>query len=315
MGVGVALHGLMVIDKPPGVSTSHLVRKVAHHASPAGRSKAGHAGTLDPFASGVVLAVFGDATRLQSLAMDMEKVYVAEVLFGVRTDTLDPDGRVVAEADPGPCPPEGVQEAVVELTGEIDQLPPAFSALKVEGRRAYELARKGQDPGLRARRVHIKEIEILATRWPSLELRVRCSAGTYVRALARDLGDAVGLPAYLRALRRTEVGPFGLDAALAVPDQAELPAAELIREALRPPLAVVEAAGLATLEVSHVDARAFVSGRILRAYGGDATEGRRVGVTWCSHAAGLRLVGIGEQRQGGLAPSVVLADARAEIEY
>ncbi len=311
----MAPHGLLVLDKPPGVSTSYLVRKIASRVSGGDRPKAGHAGTLDPFASGVVLALIGDATRLQSLAMRMDKVYVAEVLLGVRTDTLDPDGSVIAEADPGPCRADDLREALVALTGEISQLPPRFSALKVGGRRAYELARKGEHPELSERRVHVKELELLSLRWPTLQLRVRCSAGTYVRALARDIGEALGLPAHLRGLRRMSVGPFEVGAAIAPADSGELPDEETVRAALKPPLAVVEAAGLETLQVSDAEARAFVSGRLLRQIVCAAPVGERVGVTWLTRSGGLRLLGVGEVRdRGAVAPSVVLACARADAE-
>jgi tRNA pseudouridine55 synthase len=315
-GLVVAKHGLLVLDKPTGVSTSFLVRKLARRMSPGEKKpKAGHAGTLDPFASGIVLTLMGDATRLQSLAMGMEKTYVARVLLGVQTDTLDPEGRVVAEADPGPCRPEAVDEAVESLTGELEQLPPAYSALKVSGQRAYTLARQGKDPGLKPRRVHVKGLELLSMRWPELELRVRCSAGTYIRSLARDLGAALGAPAHLLALRRTAVGPFTVERALAPRGPSELPSCEELSAALLPPLSVVEAAGLKVVHASEDDARAFAAGRVIRGSSASLSGAERVAVTWSTPDGAVDLLGLGEVREhDAIAPAVVLAAARAAVE-
>ena len=311
----MTVHGLLVLDKPPGVSTAHLVRIVARHAVDERRPRAGHAGTLDPFASGIVLALLGDATRLQDLAMGLEKTYVATVLLGEQTDTLDPDGELVAKADPGPYRPGALLEALANLVGEIDQIPPAYSALKVAGRRAYQLARKGKIPELRARKVVVRRLELLAVRWPRLDLRVRCGAGTYIRSLARDLGERLGVPAHLLALRRTAVGPFDVGRAVAIADPAELPERDQLRSALRPPLSIVEAAGLATVTVAQADAWAFVSGQAIAVETKPTAEGGRIAVTASTPSGRDLLLGLGAIRSGGaLAPVVVLSGARAEVE-
>lgn len=227
----------------------------------------------------MLLALVGDATRLSDLAMALPKTYEARVRFGWRTDTLDPEGEVVDECDPGEERPLPLDRFV----GDIEQMPPAFSALKVKGRRAYELARRGEAPELKARTVTVYACEG-ETDWPHANLRIRCGAGTYIRAIARDLGEAVGLPASLVALRRTAIGPYAAEQA----------------GTLFPPLSLVEAAGLPAVEVGRDEARRFVSGQAI------AYEGQ-------GHAAavhGDRLLGLGDAARGKLHPFRVLAGAR-----
>jgi tRNA pseudouridine55 synthase len=274
-----AMHGLLILDKQAGISSARALDAVKE----AYAGKVGHAGTLDPFATGVLLALIGDATRLSDLAMALPKEYVARVRFGWRTDTLDPDGEVVAECDPGPERALPVERFV----GTIEQRPPAFSALKLGGRRAYALARRGEAPELppRAVTIHACEAEVA---WPEATLRVRCGAGTYIRALARDLGDAIGLPASLVALRRTAIGPFRAEQA----------------GTLLPPERLVEAAGLPTADLTRDDALRFVTGR---AVGCDA-EGRVAAL------CGGRLLGLGDAARGQLRPASVLAQARRDLE-
>ena len=206
LAILVPMHGLVVLDKPAGI-TSH--RALAPVKATAGRGvRVGHAGTLDAFATGVLIVMVGDATRLFDSLGTLEKEYEAVVRFGEETDTLDPEGEVVRRVHPGPDAPPGLTEAVAALVGEIDQVPPVYSALKVKGRRASDRARSGESPELAPRRVTIHAAEIYGSTWPDVGLRIRCSSGTYVRAIARDLGVAIGLPARLEALRRTAIGPF-----------------------------------------------------------------------------------------------------------
>jgi len=195
--------GVIPIDKPAGPTSFDVVRAVRRAY---GVRKAGHTGTLDPFATGVLLVCVGRATRLVPWLQAGEKEYLATVCFGVETDTLDPTGEVAREASADGLTRAALEAALPRFVGRIRQTPPAHSAVKVEGRRAYELARAGKAPDLAAREVVVHALTIEHWTAPSAGLRVRCGPGFYVRALARDLGGALGVPAHLTALRRTETG-------------------------------------------------------------------------------------------------------------
>lgn len=207
------LNGILVVAKSPG-PTSHdivaLVRRLT------GVRRVGHGGTLDPFAAGVLPVFVGHATRLVEYHLGDDKEYRALVSFGARSTTDDLDGELTPT---GSAPTrEMVEAALVSFRGEIEQIPPDYSAVRVAGRKAYELARHGEKPELRARRVTIHRFEL--TDWdgseaarPVAKVEVRCSAGTYIRALARDLGEQLGSGAHLAALTRTASGPFRLDQA------------------------------------------------------------------------------------------------------
>lgn len=205
--------GLVLLDKPAGV-TSFAALGALKRALGSGR--VGHAGTLDPFATGLLVALTGPLTRLADVFSGLDKVYRAVLRFGEETDTLDPEGQVV---DRRPLPdPEALRGALGSFRGRIEQRPPAYSAVHVSGRRAYALAREGRPPELPARTVTIHSLQILHLQLPEVELEVRCSKGTYVRSLARDLARQVGSCAHLRALRRLAIGPFLVEQAVA-PEQ------------------------------------------------------------------------------------------------
>jgi tRNA pseudouridine55 synthase len=285
--------GLVLIDKPQGPSSAQAIAPLKRKLP---GTRVGHAGTLDPFASGLLIVLLGDATRLQDLAMALPKTYVAVVRFGALTDTLDPLGEVVEERDPG-LRPEGLEAAAQAFVGEIEQTPPAFSAKKVEGRRAYKLARAGKPVALEPRRVRVHAVTVHEVSWPFATIEVTSGSGFYVRSFARDLGRALGLPAHLAELRRTQVGPFAAADGVA-PDGAA-------PEHLRPCLALVEASGLPAIELDRADACAFAQGRVVRA---DA-EGK-VAVL-CDG----RLLGLGSAGgPGAVVPEVVLAGARRALE-
>lgn len=249
-----SVHGLLVVDKPPGVTSHDVVGMVRRRL---GERRVGHAGTLDPSATGVLVVAVGNVTRLLRFVGDGTKRYTGEVVLGTETDSLDADGEVVAEHDMEEIPIGVVQAVVAEhLVGDILQVPPMVSALKVGGRRLHELAREGVEVERAPRPVTVDEFviveSIVVERRQVLRIAVTCSAGTYVRTLAADLGRLLGGGAHLRNLRRTGVGPFTIDEA-APPDEA----------VLLPPAAAVRA--LERIEVDAEMAAAIATGRVLAA--------------------------------------------------
>jgi tRNA pseudouridine55 synthase len=187
-----------------------VIRRVRRAA---GMKRVGHAGTLDPLATGVVVVCLGKATKSVELLMGMTKVYLAGVDLSAFTTTDDREGpreEVTVENPPGE---EKVREAIARFVGEIDQTPPAFSAIHVEGQRAYDLARKGKEVTLKSRKVRIDAIELIEYVWPLATIRVTCGKGTYIRSLARDLGKALGTGGHLASLRREAVGVYTLEGA------------------------------------------------------------------------------------------------------
>lgn len=306
----MGLDGVLVVDKPAG-PTSHdvvaLVRRLA------GTRRVGHGGTLDPFASGVLPLFLGRATRLVEYHLGARKAYRATVCFGASSTTDDLEGELTPAAAPAPDQ-AAVGAALVGLRGPQRQRPPAFSALKVGGRRAYALARAGEPPDLPDREVTLHRLEL--AEWdasdperPIAVLDVECSAGTYVRALARDLGAAVGNAAYLGGLDRTASGSFRLADAVRL-DQVRAAAAEGLSR-LNALLLPIDAGlgGLPRIELSATDAAAIVRGQFIRPPDGlrpaeDAPHVRLVDESG-------RLVAIGGWRGGRLAPEKVLVDPPA----
>ena len=221
-----SIHGLLVIDKPGGMTSRDAVNRVQGWF-PRG-TRIGHAGTLDPLATGVLVLCLGQATRLTEYVQRMEKTYRAGILLGARSDTDDADGQITPVAAVPPTSEE-MDRGLQEFVGAIEQVPPAFSAAKVTGRRAYDLAREGQEVDLQPRTVHIYGIELVRHAYPHLEIEVRCSKGTYIRSLARDLGERLGCGALIESLRRTRIGPFQVEDAL----QLDLPG-DAVRARLLP---------------------------------------------------------------------------------
>jgi tRNA pseudouridine55 synthase len=301
------MHGLLVIDKGPGLTSARAIDPVKKATRM--KMRVGHAGTLDPFATGVLIVLLGDATRLANLVLALRKTYTATVRCGERTDTLDPAGEVVERAAPGPSPPADLEPALAALTGEIEQFPPVYSALKVGGTPAYRLTRNGRPPVLAPRRVVIHELRLVANRGPDLDLEVVCGSGTYIRALARDLGERIGLPARLHTLRRTAIGPFTVDEAIRIDPGGEPPSAEILA-AVRPPVLIPRAVGLPELRLTHPESRLFVRGNTV----GLATP-RQAGPAYTIlDETGELMLGIGEITPGGtLRPKMVMTQAVEEI--
>jgi tRNA pseudouridine55 synthase len=211
--------GLLVVDKPAGL-TSHTA--VARARRLVGSRRVGHAGTLDPMATGVLVLGVGRGTRLLHYLVGVDKEYEATVRLGAATTTDDAEGEVVRTADADSITEQDVATAVETFVGEIDQVPSAVSAIKVDGKRAYARVRDGEDVSLAPRRVTVSRFDVIDVRRTGdgvdVDVRVACSSGTYVRALARDLGETLGVGGHLTALRRTSVGCFSLDEATALDD-------------------------------------------------------------------------------------------------
>ena len=211
-----SLTGLLVVDKPLGWSSMDIVRRLRRVT---GGAKAGHAGTLDPLATGVVVCCLGKATKLIDSLMGLTKIYEAAVDLSAFTNTDDREGPREEVHVATPPTSEVILAALPQFIGEIDQKPPAYSAIHVDGQRAYKLARRGETVDLPSRKVHVHAIELLHYTWPIATLRITCGKGTYIRSLARDLGTALGTGGHLAALRRTAIGPYKLENAF---DQARL---------------------------------------------------------------------------------------------
>ncbi len=210
-------HGWIILDKPLELGSTQAVGAVKRVCREAGlgKVKVGHGGTLDPLASGVLPIALGEATKLCGRMLDATKTYAFTVQFGVETDTLDLEGKVVAES---PVRPSAAEIAAVlpHFTGRIEQVPPVYSALKVDGERAYDLARQGQTVELKSRAVTIFDLAIGATDADSVTLVATVSKGTYIRSLARDIALALGSVGHVTMLRRLKAGPFGIEAAISL---------------------------------------------------------------------------------------------------
>lgn len=225
-GPTTASSGILLLDKPQGPTSHDLVARTRRAV---GTRKVGHAGTLDPLATGLMILGVESSTRLLTYLVGLDKEYTATIRLGQSTTTDDAEGELVAAVDATGVAAETIATAVKALTGDIAQVPSTFSAIKVGGRRSYERARAGEDVDLPARPVTVSAFDVLATRAEGdlldLDVRVAVSSGTYVRALARDLGRALGVGGHLTALRRTRIGPF--DIAEAVDPDGDLVAALL----------------------------------------------------------------------------------------
>ena len=213
---------ILVVDKPYRWTSFDAVKRLrgaVQRRLNAKRFKVGHAGTLDPLATGVLLVCTGRATKRIAELQEGMKEYVAEITFGATTPSYDLEKEIDATYPWEHITPELIAETLPKFQGHVMQVPPVFSAVKVDGKRAYNYARKGKEVEIKAKPLEIKELEVLSWEAPKLTLRVLCSKGTYIRALARDLGEAMNSGAHLTALRRTRVGDYTIDDAMSL-DQA-----------------------------------------------------------------------------------------------
>ncbi|HEV2686741.1 MAG TPA: tRNA pseudouridine(55) synthase TruB [Actinomycetota bacterium] len=253
------MNGLLVIDKQAGM-TSHDV--VAMCRRILGERRVGHAGTLDPGATGVLVLGVGRATRLLRFVEDAEKEYVAEAIFGSTTSTLDAEGDVISETDASRLSEADVRAVIPRFVGEIDQVPPMVSAIKVGGEALYKKARRGEDVERPARRVRIDGLDLESFEAGPRAMgtfHVRCSRGTYIRSLVADIGEAVGVGGHISALRRTRVGTFT--------EVEAIPLSDVSEKALRPMESAV--AGYPRRSVDEAGARALVHGKPLEPGGID----------------------------------------------
>jgi len=204
-------HGLVVIDKPRRITSRDVVNRIQESLPPG--TRVGHTGTLDPLATGVLVVCVGAATRLGEYVQQMEKTYRGRLRLGARSDTDDTEGSIETIEVSHPPQKGAVIQTLQSFVGEIQQIPPAFSATKVTGRRAYDLARAGRDVELRPRTVQVHGLDLLSYDYPWLDIEIRCGKGTYIRSLARDLGKRLSCGALVETLRRTRVGVFDLSLA------------------------------------------------------------------------------------------------------
>ena len=208
-------NGILNVNKPSGCTSFSIVALVRRLV---GEKRVGHAGTLDPAATGVLPICLGQATRITEYLHDCTKEYIALIEFGTTTDTFDREGKVTCRKDTALVTFQLIEKSLISFQGTIEQVPPAYSAIKVKGRQSYELAREGIPVSHQPRKVKIDLIEILGFENPCLKIKIRCSKGTYIRSLANDLGEMLGCGAYLKDLVRTAYGPFTLDSSISVDD-------------------------------------------------------------------------------------------------
>ena len=212
---------ILLIDKPAGMTSFGVVARVRRLLSQraGGKVKVGHTGTLDPFATGLMILLVGKGTKRSNEFLKFDKVYEAEIVLGETSTTGDPEGEITETANrTDEITKTELEAALVQFTGEIQQVPPAFSAIKINGQRAYKLARKGEEVIMPARTVTVYSLELVEYSYPVVKIRAHVSSGTYIRTLAEDIGQTLGVGAYCRELRRTKVGDYEIEQAASLND-------------------------------------------------------------------------------------------------
>jgi tRNA pseudouridine55 synthase len=288
------LHGWIILDKPVGLGSTPAVSAVKRILREAGepKTKVGHGGTLDPLASGVLPIALGEATKLAGRMLDATKAYDFTIAFGEETDTLDAEGQVVATSDVRPTLGE-IEAVLPRFTGDIEQVPPAFSALKIEGKPAYQRARAGETVEIKARQVTIFELRVLSAAENELTLSATVSKGTYIRSLARDIAVALGTVGHISYLRRTRAGPFGLEQAVSLDFLDETAKARALTRTVLPLTAALD--DIPALPVTPDQARLLRHGQMLVGFPAQpglqlaTSEGTPVALVEAS-ADGLRVV-------------------------
>ena len=267
------LHGWIILDKPYGIGSTQAVSAIKRLLRQAGepKTKVGHGGTLDPLASGVLPIALGEATKLAGRMLDATKDYEFTIRFGEETNTLDAEGEVVSASDIRPTPDQ-VKAILPRFTGEIEQIPPVFSAIKIEGKAAYARARAGEDVEPAPRRVTIHELRPLEATSDSVTLAVTVSKGTYIRSLGRDLAHALGTVGHVSYLRRTRAGPFSLEQAVSLDFLEQSAKARQLTRAVLPLQAALD--DIPALPVTPDQARLLRHGQVL--FGIPAKPGLRL---------------------------------------
>lgn len=299
------INGIIVVDKEAGYTSHDVVAKLRGIC---GQKKIGHTGTLDPGATGVLPVCLGSATKLCDLLTDRDKEYVAGLCLGVETDTQDMEGKILAR-HPVEVSPGEVRRAAESFVGPYAQVPPMYSALKVQGKRLYELARAGKEVERRARQVVIHALEVLECRPPEAVLRVVCSKGTYIRTLCADIGEKLGCGGAMGSLRRTRAGRFGLEDALTLGQLQELKDQGRLLEAVRPVDSLLEEYPALYVPPAHV--KRLENGNILLQ--GQLLPGRGevcAGFAKSAEAEGARIPEPGQEE--GLADASAKSAGRAE---
>lgn len=251
------INGIIIVNKETGFTSHDVVAKLRGIC---GQRKIGHTGTLDPAATGVLPVCLGSGTKLCDMLTDRDKEYIAELLLGVETDTQDTTGSVLRESAVTAAEEE-VRHACLSFLGDYDQIPPMYSALKVDGKKLYELARAGKEVERQARRVRILELEILELKLPVVKLRVVCSKGTYIRTLCADIGQKLGCGGAMQSLRRTKVGRFRLEDALTLGELQQLKDSGELERVVQPVDSVFEES--LSLHVTAEAARLLENGNAL----------------------------------------------------
>jgi len=300
---GEIVNGWVCLDKPFGMGSTEAVSKVRRLFD---AQKAGHAGTLDPLASGILPVALGEATKTVPFMMEAQKVYRFTLNWGISTDSLDREGEITGRSDVRPDV-EAVRAALPAFVGEIDQVPPQFSAIKVDGQRAYDLAREGTDFELASRRVMIHEATVSdAPDADHVELTIRTGKGVYVRSLARDLAAVLGAEGHVSALRRERVGPFSTENAVTLDFLTDLVHRDAASEGLLPVATALD--DIPELAVTDQDAFSLRQGRpiVLLPRQVETLKGRlRDGYRTVSAFQGQTLVALGQLRAGRLEPDRV----------
>lgn len=290
--------GVLLLDKPAGLTSNAALQKARWLYNAA---KAGHTGTLDPMATGLLPLCFGEATKFAGELLDADKAYRATLRLGVTTDTADSEGRVL-ESRPVEVTEERLRAVMAEFLGEIDQVPPMYSALKRDGKPLYEYARQGIELEREARRVMIHRLELLSFAGDEVVIDVDCSKGTYIRALAADIGERLGCGAHLIALRRTRIGRLELAGTVTLAELDALPIAE--RDARLAPVDAL-VAGLPLLDLTETEATRVMHGQGVRRQG-------QIGTRYRLYGNGIFL-GLGELGVDGcLQPRRLLASDPSE---
>jgi len=293
------MHGWIILDKPIGLGSTQAVAAVKRNMREAGygKVKVGHGGTLDPLATGVLPIALGEATKLCGRMLDASKIYDFTIAFGTETRGLDAEGEVVSTSEMRPTVPQG-RAVLSQFTGVIDQIPPAYSAIKIDGKRAYELARSGEQVEMKSRQVQIFGLElshsdVVSENTPieSVSLTAHVSKGTYIRSLARDIAYALGTVGHVIMLRRTKAGPFGLKQAISLDKLNEIGKGAPAKDIILP----LEAGlvDIPALDLSPDAAMAIRQGRVLT---GVATKD---GLYWARDAE-MRALALVEQIGGEL---------------